>query len=418
MCYISAYFCGSGLCDINRVTKVPYCVCAKGWSGPTCQISPCAGVPSCVNGKHKLSADGSQCVCECDSKDWWGTQCEKRRCDSTTCNGRGTCVPTISTPGYRCDCLPGYSGDHCTKSVCDSKTCQNGGTCLVMSNGTAQCLCTTGFSGDSCQRQYDRCQGGNNPCQHGGRCESNIKRHICTCLPGYTGVYCQTSVCTPATCSGKGTCKVDSKGQAQCYCTGLYTGSKCERDPCYGQTCGGSGQCQVVADNSTQCLCQTGYTGNRCQVKNTVCNVSTSCTKNAVSCQKKGATALCSCKPGYYGERCERYQCSPNPCLNGACLTKTPYTGDPQCNCWTGFVGKYCDMCAPGYCFNGGTCTAGRFRERFCSCPPGVSGDRCEKGAGIKCGSLLCLNGGDCELDRMICMCTAGFTGSTCANKI
>ena len=79
---------------------------------------------------------------------------------------------------------------------------------------------------------------------------------------------------------------------------------------------------------------------------------------------------------GYYGERCEKHQCSPNQCMNGKCVIQAPYTSDPLCRCWNGFAGRFCDVCSPGFCLNGGTCVAGLFRERFCSCPSGWSGER------------------------------------------
>ena len=31
-----------------------------------------------------------------------------------------------------------------------------------------------------------------NPCENGGNCTDGINEYICTCIPGYTGIDCET----------------------------------------------------------------------------------------------------------------------------------------------------------------------------------------------------------------------------------
>ena len=37
----------------------------------------------------------------------------------------------------------------------------------------------------------DECNSG--PCMNGGTCTDEINKHNCTCVPGFTGPYCETS---------------------------------------------------------------------------------------------------------------------------------------------------------------------------------------------------------------------------------
>ena len=58
---------------------------------------------------------------ECMSN-WHGDRCQLRTCSKELCNNRGNCVSTSTSLGYRCDCLPGYSGTQCATATCSS-TC-------------------------------------------------------------------------------------------------------------------------------------------------------------------------------------------------------------------------------------------------------------------------------------------------------
>ena len=54
-------------------------------------------------------------------------------CASQPCRNNGQCIAVGLSAGYRCHCLPGFTGVTCTTNVneCarDSSICQNGGTC-------------------------------------------------------------------------------------------------------------------------------------------------------------------------------------------------------------------------------------------------------------------------------------------------
>ncbi|KAK7881367.1 hypothetical protein WMY93_029776 [Mugilogobius chulae] len=72
----------------------------------------------------------------------------------------GQCVPTTTSPGYQCNCSPGWGGVHCDQDIneCSSSPCQNGGTCVDQLNGFS-CTCTSQWTGPLCQTPQQECGG-------------------------------------------------------------------------------------------------------------------------------------------------------------------------------------------------------------------------------------------------------------------
>ncbi|XP_061386506.1 fat-like cadherin-related tumor suppressor homolog, partial [Musca vetustissima] len=107
--------------------------------------------------------------------------------------------------------------------------------------------------------------------------------------------------------------------------------------------------------------------------------------------------------------------CGGQPCLNaGMCHD---LGDDFECICSERYTGKFCevdlDPCASIPCLYGGLCEMLGPNNYSCTCPPHLSGKRCEYGR--FCTPNPCKNGGMCEEGDGVphCMCR-GFTGPTC----
>ena len=145
---------------------------------------------------------------------------------------------------------------------------------------TLSVLCSDGFYGPFC----------NVSCPTGSSCR--------TCLPGFTGRYCQTEIddCVGIDC-GNGQC-MDHVGFFLCTCDPGYIGSNCNlRDHCHSNPCQ-DGQCNNTSDGFV-CMCDPGYIGDRCEEVDHCYN--STCTL----CVNVPGGYLCQCEPGYTGESCD-----------------------------------------------------------------------------------------------------------------
>lgn len=95
----------------------------------------------------------------------------------------------------------------------------------------------------------------------------------CTCVAGYTGLYCETNIdeCAPdlkgeLPCKNGGKC-FDAVNNFTCDCQNTgYTGGNCTEDidECENsQTDCGHGRCQNLP-GSYECICDFGYCGYNC----------------------------------------------------------------------------------------------------------------------------------------------------------
>lgn len=89
------------------------------------------------------------------------------------------------------------------------------------------------------------------------------------------------------------------------------------------------------------------------------------------------AHSKCTCQFGFSGQYCEKYICTEESCLNGACfpLSSSTYT----CDCIDGWSGDKCDIytCANVQC-NQGRCEALSETETRCICDNGWHGQFCD----------------------------------------
>jgi hypothetical protein len=74
------------------------------------------------------------------------------------------------------------------------------------------------------------------------------------------------------------------------------------------------------------------------------------------------------------------------------------------------------EQCGSLECLNGGECRLGvNGGEEFCLCPAGYTGRRCDVQSSI-CYPNPCLNGGTCVflLGGYVCSCVGGYSGQNC----
>lgn len=108
-------------------------------------------------------------------------------------------------------------------------------------------------------------------------------------------------------------------------------------------------------------------------------------------------------------------------CVNGH--WNCDWNGNRQCK--TYWMGSNCNskvispsvdpecpnsMYAHGGCYNGGTCW-----KKSCCCPPGYTGQYCEKTVDT-CANNMCANNATCipTVSSYTCRCPAGYTGQYC----
>lgn len=144
-----------------------------------------------------------------------------------------------------------------------------------------------------------------------------------------------------------------------------------------------------------ECRCPIGYRGLSCES----CDIGYVRENNGVwlgSCRKE----VRDCRDGTYGDPANGIPCRDCPCplVGGQNFARTcslASDGNVQCNCKTGYAGRRCEQCAPGYAGNPiavrGSCEKivqhsncderGTEREvnGQCICKPLVTGQRCNQ---------------------------------------
>lgn len=135
------------------------------------------------------------------------------------------------------------------------------------------------------------------------------------------------------------------------------------------------------------------------------------------------STNRCECLPGFMGSYCElsSQSCERSSCNNrGRCIQNLKTT-QISCICDSGYHGEMCEMsnlCLNSKCQNGGTCYPVAAVSYYCTCPPGLTGPRCERYTTPKsCKFNVCKNGGNCTISPgglIQCACREGFIGNAC----
>ncbi|XP_033097580.1 fibropellin-1-like [Anneissia japonica] len=468
--------CVNGVCTPQSTGYV--CTCVTGYVGINCETPASCNTGYCLNGgtcRFDILTASAMCIC---NNDFTGNRCDTALigCNMFPCQNQGTCISV--TGSYFCVCPPGYAGINCETppvSPCSTNLCLNGGTCTDVSATAFVCTCVVGFTGVFCETALTGCN--TFPCQNQGTCISVTGSYFCVCPPGYAGINCETppvSPCSTNLCLNGGTCTDVSATAFVCTCVVGFTGVFCETgksyqaiffkggpllstdvykrqtyictcaegfggnncqdipQPCSNNPCINGGLCTNVDTTSYTCTCPVNYSGTNCETYTppTAGECSRAPCMNGGTCQTSGTWYICQCLADYMGYDCETggdgsMPCSSAPCLNGG-VCQNIDTASFTCTCLQYYSGTVCEIytpttlpCDSNPCINGGVCTSVDSISYMCDCPMYYSGSNCQTftppDSGV-CSTSPCLNGGTCAPSGTwyACSCTAQFNGSRC----
>lgn len=284
-----------------------------------------------------------------------------------------------------CPLAHGPCGDHdilvrVPVNHCLHDPCMQHGACISGPEGY-ECHCTARYSGKNCEVDMGPpCL--SQPCSNSGSCfEDSRGDYKCSCLPNFTGTYCENALaihqqCEQNLCLNNGTCKIVPSANSnfdkyECDCAKGFEGDRCETDKndCESEPCLNGGAC-IDGVGAFQCDCtDTGYVGPVCQNNIDECSTSNPC-QNGALCFDTYGSYTCECASGYGGVNCNKVvnECLGQPCLQGG--TCVDHKGHFECVCPHGFAGTFCEIppscpqCPPD-----SECIGG-----ICVCKPGKTG--------------------------------------------
>jgi hypothetical protein len=361
------------------------------------------------------------------------------------CHEKAVCTDIFGDPlvDFRCECMPGYTGDGKTcedTDECDlvnpTHDCDAMADCDNTPSGSFTCTCKEGYAGD-----------GKTSCEDINECDPANPTHNCLDMADCDD---ECDLTNPThDCHAMATCTNTPSGSFTCTCKEGYAGdgkTSCEDiDECDltnpTHDCHAMATCTNTPSGSFTCTCKEGYAGdgktscediNECDPANPTHN----CLDMADCDNTPSGSFTCTCKEGYAGDgktSCEDIdECDlTNPthdCHAMATCTNTP-SGSFTCTCKEGYAGDgktscedidECDLTNPTHdCHAMATCTNTPSGSFTCTCKEGYAGDGKTSCEDInECDPANpthnCLDMADCDntpSGSFTCTCKEGYAG-------
>jgi hypothetical protein len=416
---------GNGVCDFSG-----QCTCRYGYTGPNCDVAPCANVVCGEHGRCMVTHTGNaECVCNSGWAIGQNNTCTTPICDPEC--AYGNCI----APG-ECSCNASWTGATCEIPDC-GPTCNLGYSKCSGSTGTPVCTCLDGFTGPECRNAScsTACNAPHKICRFKDSCEcteeyyedvygncqpicsncndphaSCVSPGMCSCNPNYV---ISNGICVPVCatpCSATQTCSSPDT----CTCKPGYTDiagvcvSNC------AQPCQANQVCVTYGTGSSQCVCQDGYL-----FENGVC------VPHCSGCQANAHCTAppnqCACDSGY---QLQNGVCEP-VCYSSNCLSATQALRetiaatqiDPDCltnytiQCDLQLTEYMCQDLAPDWGWNCSTVASCFWQWQDCIAAPEANPDACN--AAIACNPAI--------TPEYACLAStppARFVQNACANKL
>eukprot|EP01147_Barroeca_monosierra_P010976 gene10976-3048_t len=243
-----------GTCKTIAETVSDACTCMDGFQGDLCEIITACINFDCFNGTCSL--DGNLPKCDC-FPGFEGERCEDNidECSPNPCNNQ-TCIDETAKSKLTVILI------HVNMEA-PAQVFRMDSFAIGSITASVQHLDISSRTGNECEEFVDLCAPEHLPCNSNGNCTQFGDSRQCLCSPGFSGDYCEESICVPSPCQ-HGDCIVTLAGEWSCRCPPDKSGSLCQfQNACFQADICGENPC-IPEQESYVCSCSDGSQVQQC----------------------------------------------------------------------------------------------------------------------------------------------------------